>query len=136
MPCEQVFAVARGLLRPGGALAVIANGTPLWLQPSDWSQALRAVLQRWLGIRLDSCCGTDPSSRQRYRAALAEAGFTGFCEETADYTCGCREPHPRHATRRYSLIRPPTRACLRIRCCPRSIGPGSGFSGAAPSSDL
>ena len=29
--------------------------------------------------------------------------------------CRCREPHPRHATRRYSLIRPPTRACLRTR---------------------
>jgi putative transposase len=47
-------------------------------------------------------------------------------------TCGCREPHPPHATRRYSLIRPPTRACLRTRYCSRSTGPGSGFSGAAP----
>ena len=54
----------------------------------------------------------------------------------SDTACGCREAHPRHATRRYSLIRPPTRACLRIRYCPRSIGSGSGFSGAAPSSDL
>jgi hypothetical protein len=46
--------------------------------------------------------------------------------------CGCREPHPRHATRRYSLIRPPTRACLRTQYRSRSTGSGSGFSGAAP----
>ena len=48
------------------------------------------------------------------------------------WACGCREPHPRHATRRYSLIKPPTRACLRTRYCSRSTGSGSGFSGAAP----
>ena len=29
--------------------------------------------------------------------------------------CPCRKPRPPHATRRYSLIRPPTRACLRTR---------------------
>jgi hypothetical protein len=46
--------------------------------------------------------------------------------------CGCRKPRPCHATRRYSLIRPPTRVCLRTRCCSRSTGSGSGFSGAAP----
>ena len=49
--------------------------------------------------------------------------------------CGCREPRPRHATRRYSLIMPPTRGCLRTRCCSRSTGSGSGFSGAAEFSD-
>jgi len=30
-----------------------------------------------------------------------------------DERCGCREPRPRHATRRYSLIMPSTRGCLR-----------------------
>jgi hypothetical protein len=29
--------------------------------------------------------------------------------------CACRKPCPRYATRRYSLIRPPMRACLRTR---------------------
>jgi putative transposase len=42
------------------------------------------------------------------------------------------KPRPRHATRRYSLIRPPARVCLRTRYCSRSTGSGSGFSGAAP----
>ncbi len=45
--------------------------------------------------------------------------------------CACRKPCPRHATRRYSLIRPPMRACLRTWYCSRSISSGSGFSGAA-----
>ncbi len=45
--------------------------------------------------------------------------------------CGCRQSHPRHATRRYSLIVPPARVCLLTRYCPRMTGCGSGFSGAA-----
>ena len=49
----------------------------------------------------------------------------------SDRSCGCRELHPRHATRRYSLIRPPARACLRTRYCSRSTGWGSGLRGAA-----
>src|ERR1035441_1251895 len=28
--------------------------------------------------------------------------------------CACREPRPRHATRRSSLTRPPTRVCRQI----------------------
>src|ERR1017187_4525047 len=28
-------------------------------------------------------------------------------------SCACRKPRPGHATRRYSLIRPPARVCLR-----------------------
>jgi hypothetical protein len=47
-------------------------------------------------------------------------------------TCVCRKPRPHHATRRYSLIVPPARVCLRTRYCSRSTGSGSGFSGAAP----
>jgi ubiquinone/menaquinone biosynthesis C-methylase UbiE len=81
----RLFAAALRLLRPGGGLAVIANGTPLWQQPSDWSQALRHALEQWLGTRLESCCGTDPQSRQRYQAVLGEAGFTDVREESVDY---------------------------------------------------
>ena len=50
---------------------------------------------------------------------------------TLETACECRKPHPRHAIRRYSLIRPPARACLRTRYCSRSTGSGSGLSGAA-----
>jgi hypothetical protein len=54
MPHERLFAIALTILRPGGGLAVIANSTPLWQQPSDWSQALRDGLEQWLGTRLES----------------------------------------------------------------------------------
>src|SRR5260370_378425 len=37
------------LLRPGGGIAVITNGTPMWLQDSPWSRALRGFLEQWLG---------------------------------------------------------------------------------------
>lgn len=45
--------------------------------------------------------------------------------------CGCRQSHPHRAARRYSLIVPPARVCLRTRYCPGTAGCGSGFSGAA-----
>jgi hypothetical protein len=85
MAHERLFTAVLRLLRPGGGLAVIANGTPLWQQPSDWSQALRRALEQWLGTKLESRCGTDPQSRQRYQAALQAAGFTGIREESVDY---------------------------------------------------
>jgi ubiquinone/menaquinone biosynthesis C-methylase UbiE len=83
---EDLFAALRLVLRPGGGLAVIANGTPLWQQPSAWSRALRAGLERWLDTRLESCCGTDAASRQRYHAAMLAAGFTDVHEVSVDYT--------------------------------------------------
>jgi ubiquinone/menaquinone biosynthesis C-methylase UbiE len=63
------------LLRPGGRIAVISNGTPLWLQDSSWSQALRGFLEQWSGTRQASPCGTDDASRQRYRDTMTEAGL-------------------------------------------------------------
>lgn len=58
------------LLRPGGGIAVITNGTPMWLQDSPWSQALRSFLGQWLGTspagpaeRLRGICGVRPLNR-------------------------------------------------------------------------
>ena len=68
-------------------------------------------------------------SLSTYRKAVDE--FMHLYVNASGCTCGCREPHPPHTTRRYSLIRPPARACLRTRYCSGSTGPGSGFSGAA-----
>ena len=55
-----------------------------------------------------------PSSMKALRWAIRQAKLTGAEVEavTAWSYCGCREPRPRHATRRYSLIMPLTRACL------------------------
>lgn len=72
---EELFQCACSLIRPGGGVAVVTNGTPLWLQDSAWSAGLRGFLERWLGTKLTSACGTDEASQRRYADALAQAGF-------------------------------------------------------------
>ena len=83
---EELFSAALPLLRPGGGLAVVANGTPLWRQPAPWSRALRQGLEQWLDTSLVSCCGTDAAARERYRDALIAAGFTRVHEQAFDYS--------------------------------------------------
>ncbi len=71
-----LFTAVRNVLRPGGGLAVIANGTPVWLQDSAWATALRAFLQRWSGLELAHHCGTDEHARAAYREELTALGYT------------------------------------------------------------
>jgi len=73
------------LLRPGGGIAVITNGTPIWLQDSPWSRALRSFLEQWLGSRPTDRCGTDDASQLRYRDTMTEAGLD-VTETCYDYT--------------------------------------------------
>jgi trans-aconitate methyltransferase len=75
MSHQDLFRAVVPLVRPGGGIAVVTNGTPLWLQDADWSRALRAVLERWLGTTLADACGTDEQSQQRYRDDLRAAGY-------------------------------------------------------------
>ena len=63
-----------------GRIAVIANGSPIWLRDLDSSRALKAYLQEWLGTPLRSACGTDPSARAGFRMELAAAGFGAAVE--------------------------------------------------------
>jgi len=63
------------LLRPGGGIAVVTNGTPIWLQDSPWSRALRGFLEQWLDTTLTATCGTDDASQQRYRDTMTQAGL-------------------------------------------------------------
>ena len=70
-----LFSAARPLLRPGGGIAVVTNGTPLWLQDTDWSRAIRTILEGRLGHRARATCGTDEHSQQRYRQDLSAAGY-------------------------------------------------------------
>src|SRR6266702_5699724 len=86
-----------------------------------------AQVARGLGINegtLGNWVGLDRRGREGGGGRLSE-------DERAELACACREPRPRHATRRYSLIMPPMRACLRTRYRLRSTGSGSGFSRAA-----
>lgn len=72
---ERLFANARALLRPGGGIAVIANGTPIWQQDSDWSRALRDALDNWFGRPSRGTCGTDRATQARYSDMLSAAGY-------------------------------------------------------------
>jgi hypothetical protein len=66
-------------------VAVVTNGTPLWLQNTAWSRALRDYLENWFGSKLTSTCGTDEASRQRYRDSLTAAGYD-VAISSVDYT--------------------------------------------------
>ena len=75
MDHRALFANAKPLLRPGGGIAIVTNGSPLWVHDTSWSRALRQFLERWLDTEVKSACGTDEPSQRRYRDALAAAGY-------------------------------------------------------------
>lgn len=75
MDHDDLFRAVVPLVRPGGGVAVVTNGTPLWLQDNAWSGALREYLERWSGRTLTRTCGTDDASQQRYRDGMTAAGL-------------------------------------------------------------
>ncbi|MFB6888238.1 class I SAM-dependent methyltransferase [Kitasatospora sp. NPDC056327] len=81
----ELFRALYPLTRPGGGVAVIANGTPVWAQDTDWSRALRAALTEHFGRPVTASCGTDAAERAGYAAALEAAGFTGVGETVVEY---------------------------------------------------
>ncbi len=85
MKHDELFRVLRPLSRPGGGVAVLANGTPLWLQDSDWSRALRSSLEQYFGVEVKATCGTDVDERRRYARALGDAGFESVREIAVEY---------------------------------------------------
>ncbi len=84
MDHETLFRAAKPLLRPRGGIAILTNGTPLWLQPVSWSRALKATLEQWLDTKLSYACGTDQEAQDRYARALGDAGYDVF-RESVDY---------------------------------------------------
>lgn len=82
---DSLFRAARKALHPRRGLAIIANGTPLWLQDTRWSGELRAFMHRWLGVEPTNHCGTDEATRATYRRELIELDYT-VEEVRVDYT--------------------------------------------------
>lgn len=82
---DTLFQALIPLLRPGGGVAVITNGTPLWLQDSAWSRELRRFLERWLATTTHGTCGTDAVSQLRYRDSLTAASYD-VREVSIDYS--------------------------------------------------
>lgn len=60
-----------GLLRRGGAVAVVTQGPPLWLGNASWQQRVRRVLEHAFGPLTDTC-GSDEGA-QGARVLLLEA---------------------------------------------------------------
>lgn len=85
MDRDRLFRAARPLLRPGGGVAVVTNGTPLWLQDTDWSRSLRQRLEQWTGTPQAGTCQTDPAGRALNRQALTAAGYR-VIESSVEYT--------------------------------------------------
>lgn len=75
MDPAQVFAHVHRLLRPGGGIAVVSHGFPLWLAATGWAQALNRFLQEWLGQPSGWMCGSDDATRRERAALLVAAGF-------------------------------------------------------------
>ncbi|MGH3735608.1 MAG: class I SAM-dependent methyltransferase [Micromonosporaceae bacterium] len=84
MDRATLFPAVRPLLRRGGGIAVVTNGTPLWLQDTEWSRTLRKFLQQWLGRQLTSSCQTDDEGRRLNQQALTSAGYR-VVEWSVDY---------------------------------------------------
>ncbi|TXS74326.1 class I SAM-dependent methyltransferase [Streptomyces sp. me109] len=83
---EDLFHDLKPLLRPQGGIAVVTNGTPLWLQDTSWSRALRTCLERHFGTELTAMCGTSPQERRAYARALDGAGFHDVQEVVTEYS--------------------------------------------------
>lgn len=85
MDHDTLFRTLAPLIRSGGGVAVVTNGTPAWLQDTTWSRALRNFLERWLGKSLTFPCGSDDASQRRYADSLRAAGFH-VSETSVEYT--------------------------------------------------
>ncbi len=84
MDRDPLFRSVRPLLRPGGGIAVVTNGTPRWLQDTQWSRLLGECLERWTGKRPTAECQTDDAGRRLNREALTSAGYR-VVESSVDY---------------------------------------------------
>jgi SAM-dependent methyltransferase len=84
-----LFEALAARMSPRARIAIVANGSPMWLRDLPWSRALNAYLGSWFGAAPRSACGTDAESRDRYRADLAAAGFRTATQVALDY----RETH-------------------------------------------
>ena len=74
---DEAAALAAGtaLLRPGGGLAIVTQGPPLWLGPASWQQAVRGVLEDRLGP-VTATCGSDAAALATRVGLLEGQGLT------------------------------------------------------------
>ncbi len=61
------------LVRPGGGVAVVTQGPPLWLGSAPWQQRVRRVLEGQVGP-VTGRCGSDVATQQARAAVLRDLG--------------------------------------------------------------
>lgn len=96
MDAPALFEAAHRGLAPGGALAVITHGVPLWLTEADWARALNAYLADWFGRPVTAGCGSDFAALRERQGQLRAAGFADVAvlehryqaDVDADYVIG------------------------------------------------
>lgn len=76
MDAPALFGAAHRGLAPGGALAVVTHGVPLWLADTAWSRAVHDHLTGWFGQRVSASCGSDEAALRERRDQLTAAGFS------------------------------------------------------------
>lgn len=85
MDPASVFADARTLLRPGGGIAIVSHGLPLWLADVEWARAVNRFLLDWLEAPTASFCGLDDNTRHERARLLTDAGFIDVTVLRHDY---------------------------------------------------
>ena len=80
-----LFDAAHRLLRPGGVLAVVTHGVPLWLGATPWALALRRFLETWLGSPVGSSCGTDAATLEQRRETQTKTKNTNTKKNKQNY---------------------------------------------------
>ena len=71
---RTLFAGLPRLLRPGGVLAIITHGPPLWLGDAPWQRAVRRLVEELLGP-VSAACGSDENAVRSREVALLDAGY-------------------------------------------------------------
>lgn len=73
---EEPVALARavGVLRPGGGVAVLNQGPPLWLGSDDWQLSVRRLMELERGP-LTASCGTDDATVAERGRIMTDLGL-------------------------------------------------------------
>lgn len=81
---RSTLRTAASLVRPGGAVAVVTQGPPLWLGPAPWQRTVREALESLYGP-VTGNCRTDSSALEERRAMATELGLA---TEVLTWTAG------------------------------------------------
>jgi len=80
------MAAATQLLRPGGGMAIVTQGPPLWWGDTPWQSAVRTTLEEFVGPVTELCRTDDESLLDRRRIARDLGLAVDITRWAASYT--------------------------------------------------